>query len=111
MSPRVVCALEEFGECSKWFRQYRTWQKCCCSKHTKRLGYLLEKKERSGRRRRTANRRAQAAAEPPWEAPKRVRCRTYIEVGFARKALGLVSSGWLGMVPGFPRPKAADLES
>lgn len=59
MSPRLVCALEKFGECSKWFRQNRPWQKCCSAKHQKRLKYLVE---RSAMRRRRPRGRAQAAS-------------------------------------------------
>lgn len=109
MSPRIVCALEKFGECKKSFRQYRPWQRCCCREHTKRLAYLLEKKERSARRVRMNRKRAAGSPEPPWEAPKRVRCRRYIEVGFTRKALMMISEDKLDFFPGLegliPRTK------
>jgi hypothetical protein len=59
MSPRLVCALERFKECSKSFYPRRHWQKCCCSKHQKRLKYLIE---RSAMRRRKAKGRTQGAS-------------------------------------------------
>ena len=59
MSPRLVCALERFGECSKSFYPRRAWQRCCCSKHTNRLRWLLERKRM---RRRKAKVRAQGAS-------------------------------------------------
>jgi len=59
MSPRLVCALERFKECSKSFRQQRPWQKCCCRKHQKRLDYLLG---RSAMQRRKAKGRTQGAS-------------------------------------------------
>jgi len=79
MSPRLVCALEKFKECSKSFRQNRPWQKCCCKKHTERLRWLLEKK---AMRRRKANKRTQAASNARTEHSKR----------FARKGIGRTAS-------------------
>jgi hypothetical protein len=64
MSPRLVCALERFGECSKSFYPRRAWQRCCSAKHTKRLGYLLERK---AMRRRKAKGRTQGASNAPRE--------------------------------------------
>ena len=64
MSPRLVCALEKFGECSKSFYPRRAWQRCCSAKHTKRLGYLLERKRM---RRRKAKGRTQGASNAPRE--------------------------------------------
>ena len=62
MSPRLVCALERFKECSKSFYPRRPWQKCCSRKHQKRLDYLLG---RSAMQRRKAKGRAQAASNAP----------------------------------------------
>jgi hypothetical protein len=88
MSPRTVCKLEKFQECSKALPKSRPWQEFCCGKHRKRFGYLLE---RLVRRRRLARKRNRAASNAPRAHSGRVYCRRYIEVGSVRKALMVLS--------------------
>jgi hypothetical protein len=78
VSPRLVCALEKFKdkngkpECQKGFRQNRPWQRCCSDKHTKRLAYLEERRERAvARRRKEARKRAQEPSNAPREHSRR----------------------------------------
>jgi len=77
MSPRLVCALERFKECSKSFYQRRPWQKCCSRKHQKRLDYLLG---RSAVQRRKAKGRAQAASNAPKAHSPRIGRRRQVAV-------------------------------
>jgi hypothetical protein len=80
MSPRTVCKLERFKECSKAIPKTRPWQEFCCSKHKDRFRWLMERRRRRTRRnRKLAN--ARTAHSP------RVSCRRYVEVGSVRKAL------------------------
>jgi hypothetical protein len=80
LSPRVVCALKEFGECEKTFYACRPWQKCCCQKHQKRLDYLMVKKSVSRARRRMAKKRTQAASNAPRAHSPRIGRRRQVAV-------------------------------
>jgi hypothetical protein len=52
MSPRTVCKLERFKECSKPIPKTRPWQDFCCNGHRTRFRYLTEKRRRRNRRKR-----------------------------------------------------------
>ncbi len=84
MSPRTVCKLERFKECSKALPKTRPWQEFCCTAHRTRFRYLAE-------RRRRRNKRKGAAANACSTHSPRVYCRRYIEVGSVRKALAVLA--------------------
>ncbi len=52
MSPRLVCKLERFGECSKAIPKTRPWQEFCCDGHRTRYRYLTEKRRKANQRKR-----------------------------------------------------------
>ncbi|SRR6266404_2504212 len=77
MSATITCALKE---CSKSFRQKRSWQKFCSPRHKDRFRWLR-------RRFRTANKRTHGLSNARTAHSKRVTCKRRIEVGSIRKML------------------------
>jgi hypothetical protein len=70
MSPRTVCKLERFKECSKAIPKTRPWQEFCCSKHKDRFRWLMERRRRRARlNRKLANARTAHASILNWGAP------------------------------------------
>jgi len=100
MSPRTVCKLEKFGECSKSLRNKKPWEKFCSDAHRTRFRYLVE-------RRRVAKKRNKASPDACCTHGKRVTCRRYVEVGSIRKALMLLAEGkpefFLRLAAGIPK--------
>jgi hypothetical protein len=84
MSPRTVCKLEKFKECSKALPNGKHGKLFCCDGHRTRFRYLMERRRR--RKKRNTGLPVPCCTDVP-----RVSCRRYVEVGSVRKALGLVA--------------------
>lgn len=98
MSPRRVCKLERFKECSRAVPKTRSWQEFCCQAHRLRFRYLVE-------RRRMAKKRNRAASNACSTHSRSRPSRRYVEVGSIRKGLELAAR----LNPEFIRRLAASL--
>lgn len=77
MSAMIICTLKE---CSKSFRQKRSWQKFCSPSHKDRFRWLR-------RRSRKANKRTQGVSNARTAHFKRVTCKRHVVPGSIRSML------------------------